>query len=241
MTTLFKVLDARHYQQVYFCGDIHGRLDLLQHELLKREFVPTTDLLVLVGDLIDRGDLSSETVNFVLEGIDAGNIVMVAGNHDLFPAGDYTRWMDNGGLWFHRIKENDPRQADCIMQNLLKVAQQPLALQLEFDDISIGVVHGDVPENDWNVLQELNEHSDKLRINRYRQTLLSGRSLLKASKLKSLNTLLVGNIDFVVSGHTIVERPLFIANRAYIDTGAFCSEKLTIVSLDEILSGFAKG
>ncbi|MCF4009585.1 metallophosphoesterase [Rheinheimera sp. UJ63] len=235
MARYLKKIDARHYRTLLFCGDIHGRFDLLQAALARKGFVAEQDLLVLVGDLIDRGRFCPETVSFVLAGLKQGCIVMVAGNHDLYPVGDYAIWMANDGDWFEHLKKQEPDKATIVMQQLVAIAEQPLALELHTEQGLIGIVHGDVPENDWLTLSNT---ADAEQAPRLQRTLVSGRSMLKAKQLNALASLHVANIDYVVSGHTVVQQPLFVANRAYIDTGAYYTEQLTLLSLPELVAGF---
>jgi len=71
-------------------GDIHGCLEEL-FELLQtlgyesNGFLfnpPEGRLLVLVGDLVDRGDYSIKTYNFIREMVNSGRAIMCLGNHD---------------------------------------------------------------------------------------------------------------------------------------------------------------
>src|SRR5207237_9261328 len=74
--------------RVYAVGDIHGRLDLL--EKLLREInadlaqrPATRPIYVFLGDYIDRGTWSKETI-YLLIAHDAGReCVFLRGNHDL--------------------------------------------------------------------------------------------------------------------------------------------------------------
>lgn len=65
----------------YAVGDIQGCLQPLQCLLREVDFDPTSDQLWLVGDLINRGPQSLETLRFVRALGDCTRIVL--GNHDL--------------------------------------------------------------------------------------------------------------------------------------------------------------
>lgn len=65
----------------YAVGDLQGCLDPLKQLLKKAQFNTDRDTLWLVGDLVNRGPQSLETLQFLYQMRD--NVIAVLGNHDL--------------------------------------------------------------------------------------------------------------------------------------------------------------
>lgn len=79
-------------------GDIHGCVHTLKNLLKSISYSSRTDTLIFIGDYIDRGYFSYETVTFVGE----KKCICLRGNHEqmaihAFYDGDYNIWMFNGG------------------------------------------------------------------------------------------------------------------------------------------------
>lgn len=86
-------------------GDIHGCLNTLKELLKSVDYSSQTDTLVFVGDYIDRGANSCETVAFLRklqQQVGKDNCICLRGNHeqmaiDAFTSGDNSLWFYNGG------------------------------------------------------------------------------------------------------------------------------------------------
>ncbi len=97
--------DAR----IYAIGDIHGRADLLARLLGAirddAESWPGRKVIVFLGDYVDRGPNTMETVDIIIHGLpDDFEIVCLLGNHErmmldfLDGTSNGTTWMLNGGM-----------------------------------------------------------------------------------------------------------------------------------------------
>ena len=93
-------------EKFYLVGDIHGQLSKLENLFSKIEQDnEADDLIIFLGDYIDRGPQSFEVIEFLLKLNSGHNIVCLMGNHeDMFlrfvSVGDnYNNYMANGGKY----------------------------------------------------------------------------------------------------------------------------------------------
>jgi len=88
--------------RVLACSDLHGHLAAFKKALEETDYDPSRDQLVLLGDYIDRGPNSVETLDYVQQ-LTAGGAVALAGNHEYmlihYLAGKLSeaRYFANGG------------------------------------------------------------------------------------------------------------------------------------------------
>lgn len=70
---------------IYAVSDIHGHLDILQETLQNVDLTVKGNKLILLGDYIDRGDKSCETLYFVKELSEKypEQVIPLMGNHEL--------------------------------------------------------------------------------------------------------------------------------------------------------------
>ena len=105
---------TEQYKRIIGIGDTHGCIDLLKELVVDQiQFNPQHDLLVVLGDYIDRGKDSMKVCLFLMELKETypDNIVLLTGNHedichayltqkenDSFYSRFYGNlWMENGG------------------------------------------------------------------------------------------------------------------------------------------------
>ena len=99
----FKELTISSDKQVYVVGDIHMKTEPLYKALEALSFDANNDILVSVGDLIDRGPDAPECI---LELLNQPWFYSVLGNHEdmflkhiIFGGTDSQMFLHNGGDW----------------------------------------------------------------------------------------------------------------------------------------------
>lgn len=123
-------------KQVTVIGDIHGCFDTFV-ALLKK--IPKEDIIVLAGDLIDRGPKSMQVVQYVME---HPEILCVKGNHEEMMYTDLDKTTEYPGTWEHNGGEQTLRNyednsgkldRDKIDKHIEWMKKLPL--YLEFEDV----------------------------------------------------------------------------------------------------------
>lgn len=238
--SLFQRHDFSGHRRLFAAGDIHGCFDLLQQQLDELEFDATQDAIVLLGDLVDRGEFNEAALEF----IDRPGVYRVRGNHEhllhravVGSAQSQLLHVRNGGNWFLNI--DDPELRDRWSDAMTAC---PLAIEaISPAGRKIGFVHADVPTESWDDLELALETAPDLtaRIGAAWDCMWS-RDRIKAlvnhiSQHGSAkrHTCHVPGVDHVFFGHTIVREPLVHDNCSWIDTGAYSRDNLTIVNVDQ--------
>ena len=80
MSKIVKYLDIDDDVNVYVVGDIHGAYYLLREKLKELKFDYSKDLLIAVGDLVDRGLENEKCVGLLNEHW----FTSIKGNHEDF-------------------------------------------------------------------------------------------------------------------------------------------------------------
>lgn len=209
-------------------GDIHGHYDEFMEALKAANFNPKSDRVFSVGDLVDRGPRSFDTLKLAYEDW----FKPIAGNHeDMMRKALKTRddqrllhWFKNGGNW---VVDEDAGEVFQVGLDILD--RMPMAIEVEVDGKLVGLIHAEPPPS-WNTIREQADSSP------FEDSQLSLRSLWSRERINKGDTSPVRGIDMVVCGHTIVSGVGFLGNVAYIDTGAYREEgHLTLVEIKDLL------
>ena len=224
---VLKELPTNALGRDFVVGDVHGYFAELMQALEKVKFDFTRDRLLAVGDLINRGPDSYSCLHLVNEPW----FHSVQGNHErlmsLSLAGDKTAtevWQKHGGGWVSLYTEDELHEMANLIEN-----KMPLALEVAFSKQRLGIVHAEVPKDDWNTLKHWQGSVT--------QELLAVTTVLRKRLHKKLDHP-VANIDAVACGHTLVKKPTRLGNVNYLETG-ICAPQvngyLTLVEAKKLL------
>lgn len=230
--SVFKIWNKEIKGKLWAAGDIHGCYNLLMSRLKEIGFDFENDLLVAVGDLVDRGSQNIECVNL----IDEPWFTSIKGNHeDLCIRGlnndsYYRCHIENGGEWFYDL--GYPTQQKIIG----KLRELPVALEVKHRGKKFGFVHGHIEQNDWNEFKRILSEFDQVRyvIERKRlptEIAMWGRDRIDPDNKQYTH---VSGVDAVIMGHTVTQKPCKRDNCYYIDTGAVHWGTLTILDLSKV-------
>jgi len=207
----------------YVVGDVHGCLEALLLALKALSFDTTTDRLISVGDLIDRGPDSKQCAEL----IHTSWFYAVRGNHeqlmiDALLHGDENSkdtWVYNGGKW--HLSED-------------RAAMKSLATDLDMLPLVITVGEG---ANRYNVVHAELMHAysngmyvpltdtmiDQWVFNRGEERdMIWGRTMATGAHLSEWVRSPVHDekMSMTFVGHTPMRSPVVIQRQMYIDTGA---------------------
>lgn len=229
---LVKVWNKEIKGNLYAVGDIHGCYNLLMTRLNEIGFDFENDLLVAVGDLVDRGTQNQECVNL----IDQPWFTSVKGNHEdltimgLINPSYYQCHIQNGGEWFYELEYQAQQEI------IKKLKTLPVALEINWKGKRFGFVHGHIEQNNWQDFKDTLNNFDQAKaiINHERfptELAMWGRERLDSDNKQYTH---VTGVDAVIMGHTVTQKPCKRDNCYYIDTGAVHWGTLTILNLENI-------
>ena len=223
--SLVKVWDKEIKGKVYAVGDIHGCYNLLMAKLVEIGFDFENDLLVAVGDLVDRGVQNLECVDL----LEQDWFTSVRGNHEdlcilgVSNAAAIKCHRDNGGSWFY----DDLSPADRL-RVVDQLSELPVVLEVNHNGRKYGFVHGHIEQNNWD---EFKGSFSNASLRNADQLAMWGRDRVDVDNTQYTH---VAGVDAVIMGHTVSQRPMKRDNCYYIDTGAVHWGTLTVLDLAKI-------
>ncbi|MCB1355692.1 MAG: serine/threonine protein phosphatase [Maritimibacter sp.] len=224
--------------RLYVVGDVHGRADLLATMLrrIAADFAfrvgdGRRPKVILLGDIIDRGDNSREVVQ-ALSGLvgtgPIGELTVLMGNHEaallqfLHAPEDGARWLRYGGVqtlasYGVPVPASTPDAAGyrALAARLRDALGDHLAflqsLPLSWRSGDVLCVHAGIDPDDPTATDE--------------EVVLWGRAdFPRTGPVAGLR---------VVHGHYDAPEPVVTAGRICVDTGAYYTGRLTAVRLDD--------
>lgn len=229
---LFRRLPANQRGRDFVVGDVHGCFEELRVLLAMAGFSPTCDRLLSVGDLVDRGPRSEDAVKWLAQpwmhavrGNHEQMAIEAVGSHPL----NAIAHRNNGGEWWYRLNLEQQVCAASAFDDL------PYAIEVEVGTERIGLVHAEVPGDDWTTFTRyLVDAEGELpgrpaNFDHVERFALWGRDVIRGRSPFAG----VAGIDRVYVGHTPVADVQVNANVHYIDTGMVFGRRLTLICLQD--------
>lgn len=222
-------------------GDIHGKWDRFMEAYQNAGFNPDKDLLVFLGDYLDRGEQPVPVMEWVMEHFGQRHMIFLRGNHEqmLYKAmkekdesaglmsflfgSPKALWLNNGGKITYSEIEKTGRK-DVLLDNWLKLIEQlPLYTEVEVNGRAYWLMHADC-----NPDVPLADQEEK--------TLLWGRSLAMHPELhQGEQVIVLGHTPVQALGYNAKPQWLQDGKLVLMDTGSFMENGR--VSCADLLSG----
>jgi serine/threonine protein phosphatase 1 len=207
--------------KIFAIGDIHGCLGKLRPLIQNINADPENDIIVFIGDYIDRGSAAREVVDYVI-GLTAEykNVVCLLGNHEYM----FLRYLD--GLDEEMYLSNGG--SVTLFAYAVSLSETPQERKAK------------IPREHLKFFESLLPHYET-------DNYLFVHAGLKPGLILSRQTIhdllwvrhefIDTDYDFgkmIVFGHTPLSYPLIMPNKIGIDTGAAFGGKLTCVELPAV-------
>ncbi|EGE4657848.1 protein-serine/threonine phosphatase [Salmonella bongori serovar 48:i:- str. 94-0708] len=209
---IYHRIEGKDWRHIWVVGDIHGCFSMLMGRLRACRFDPKQDLLVSVGDIIDRGPDSLRCLALLRESW----IAAVRGNHeqmalDARASSQSALWLMNGGDWVTRLTAEQRVQAESLF---VLCQQLPWIMEICCRENTHVIAHADYPAQTYQWQKKVDLH----------QVLWNRERLMNKSGG-------ITGADHFWFGHTPLPRRMDVANVHYIDTGAVFGGQLTLVQV----------
>lgn len=213
---MYQRIDGEQWRHVFIVGDLHGCLSEFISQLKQQHFDYHQDLVISVGDLIDRGANSAGCLAL----LDSKWFRAVKGNHEAMALealdeGEGMLWQMNGGTWYQELPED---VQENVQRALLHCRDLPLVIELHTHDKTLVIAHADYPASHYSWNQPVDEHLLVWSRSRLNENLRGGGADIDGA-------------DEFYFGHTPLKEVSHFHNQYYIDTGAVFGNKLTMVQV----------
>lgn len=231
---IYKKHTAKDYRKIYAVGDIHGRFDLIQKFIEETGFDKEKDLLISVGDIIDRGKYNLDCLRL----INKPWFDMVMGNHEImaiqsviYQNNEVKRIWKKENIsnnWFDKLTHAQQSEVMVLLSQIQLSC--PYVIEIEKDGKKIGIAHANYPSNHYIKDHEIDLDLTVWNTTRYEE----------AQYNSSYDPVSIFGIDLFIFGHIQVKEPEHHKNCLWIDTGAYRTGVLTFVDIIETFNNVNK-
>ncbi|MGL4638574.1 MAG: metallophosphoesterase [Shewanella sp.] len=215
---------ASGFRNVYCVVDLHGEISKFNKALTDINFDKNLDLIISVGDLIDRGEDSLACLELVNEKW----FKHVIGNHEDLMIGalvdkskaHFECWMSNGGDWYLSLDDEERLLVNSIARTM-KI-ESPTIIEVTDKIRKTVICHADICGDHYH-----GEYRNEERMH----YIWSRDRIEKAKRDNSYNPVILG-ADIFIFGHTPLKTAIRAGNCLWIDTGAVFGNDLTIVKIN---------
>lgn len=153
---VYQRIAGHQWRHIWLSGDIHGCLEQLRRKLWHCGFDPWRDLLISVGDVIDRGPQSLRCLQL----LEQHWVRAVRGNHeqmamDALASQQMSLWLMNGGDWFIALADNQQKQAKTALE---KCQHLPFILEVHSRTGKHVIAHADYPDDVYEWQKDVDLH-----------------------------------------------------------------------------------
>lgn len=201
----------------YCVGDIHGCFDRLLDFLKVIDFDKKVDRLFSVGDLCDRGPNSDQVMGWLeqpwFHPVRGNHEQMVIDANDPYNSEAEALLFMNGGQWWFQLEHTKQKEIAFGFESL------PFMIEVETPNrTTFGIVHADVPWNDWGKTKERLYQED---------TQVKNYLIWSRDRVNGYTQGDVVGVDYLVVGHTPLPEYQQENNILRLDTGAVFKGKYT--------------
>lgn len=234
MSNLIKEIEYEK-GRVFVCPDLHGSYDKLFAKLDSVNFDYDEDIVIGLGDLVDRGPNSLDCFNLIYKTW----FYSIRGNHEQFCL-DYTtanqeylrelrdRHERNGGEWFYRLPKDTQQKIGEAIDNL------PIVLVLNRNGKRYGFIHGDIPYYVRSYDDIVTTLSGK-NADEHASEYLWSRSRMRMNIHDPERAAHIEGFERIYLGHTVIKEPINIKNTRFLDCGAVFDHPYGNLYLEELL------